>query len=87
MNNADMPAMPMGPSGTRGQFSASDLEGWAQQCRPAFGVTKREYFAGLAMQGALASDVNFNMDKYDIADQAVQHADALLAALEKEPAQ
>lgn len=47
-----------------------------------FGLTKREYFAGLAMQGLL-SDNEWSNDPVDrVAGWAVKHADALLAALE-----
>ena len=45
------------------------------------GLTKREYFAGLAMQGYIAhcgNYVGFNIHK-----QAVKDADALLTELEK----
>lgn len=43
------------------------------------GLTKREYFAGLAMQGMAMSDLKFE----DIAHDAVKMADAVLAELEK----
>ena len=42
------------------------------------GLTKREYFAGMAMQGMLASDY-----RGDIAIMAVKFADALLAELRR----
>ena len=48
------------------------------------GLTKREYFAGLAMQGMLAgrkcelADVNLS----DMTESATKIADALIAALE-----
>ena len=45
------------------------------------GLTKREYFAGLAMQG-LASDSANDMGYRTIANIAVDMADALLEALE-----
>jgi hypothetical protein len=41
------------------------------------GLTKREYFAGLAMQGMAMSDLKFE----DMARDAVKMADALLAEL------
>jgi len=44
------------------------------------GLTKREYFAGLAMQGMVMSDLIFE----DIAHDAVKMADALLAELRKQ---
>jgi hypothetical protein len=43
------------------------------------GLTKREYFAGLAMQGIIAG----NLDVDDVAHSAVKMADAVLAELEK----
>lgn len=42
------------------------------------GLTKREFFAGLAMAGAAAND---DFDAYQIAQNAVDAADALLAAM------
>lgn len=50
------------------------------------GLTKREYFAGLAMQGMLASwpkDARLKPDT--TAERATLFADALIAALNKEP--
>ena len=50
------------------------------------GITKREYFAGLAMQGLLTIDVEINGNttfwKW-IAEQSVKYADALLEELSK----
>jgi len=43
------------------------------------GLTKREYFVGLAMQGMAGSDLIYE----DIAHDAVKMADALLAELNK----
>lgn len=61
------------------------------------GLTKREYFAAMAMQGYIApyiaEDVNGNKaelvghDEKNIALQAVALADALIAALNPEPKQ
>lgn len=50
------------------------------------GLTKREYFAGLAMQGIVAScnSRGVLMDT-EIAPFAVKWADALIAALNAEP--
>lgn len=44
------------------------------------GLTKREYFAALAMQGILAQSGSLPMDL--VAKDAVQAADTLIAALE-----
>lgn len=43
------------------------------------GLTKREYFAGLAMQGMAMSDLKYE----DIAHDAVKMADALFKELDK----
>ena len=45
------------------------------------GLTKREHFAGLAMQGILSASLNMHDYPKEIAQDAVAHADALLAAL------
>ena len=50
-----------------------------------YGLTKREYFAGLAMQGlstATSEDVTWQHDAKDCAAAAVDYADELLARLE-----
>ena len=49
----------------------------------AKGVTKREYFAGLAMQGLLASNRNFTIFDTPLAEESVIIADRLLQELEK----
>jgi len=76
MNNADMPAMPQ--SGT--ESSCGDLnssEDWGGQ-----GLTKREHFAAMAMQGLMSNTEVFNdCHSNDIAKWSVQQADALLKAL------
>jgi hypothetical protein len=53
---------------------------------PQTGLTKREYFAGLAMQGLMTSQNQEGEWRHDIkscAEISVQIADALLAELEK----
>lgn len=47
----------------------------------SLGLTKREYFAGLALQGVLANCTDW--DASNNAELALSHADALLAELEK----
>lgn len=82
MNNADMPAMPgdLHPSDAgmlpefRDGVNAADLTRW--NC----GLTKREYFAGLALQG-IAADPDFSGDAEDAATIACDYADELLAKL------
>lgn len=47
------------------------------------GLTKREYFAGLAMQGLLAGAFSGYLKQRDCVNIAVQHADGLLEELER----
>ena len=69
--------MPMFPM----DFTVQDDNGNAQ--RDIFsGLTKREYFAGLAMQGMIREDVERVDCKDDIAAHSIRYADALLKALE-----
>jgi hypothetical protein len=52
------------------------------------GLTKREYFAGLAMQGLLAlpvPDRNNRMPSDEIAELCCGMADVLIAELNKDP--
>ena len=48
------------------------------------GLTKREYFAGLAMQGIVTKDQYNDLDVIDIADVAVKISDAILDRLKSE---
>lgn len=50
----------------------------------ASGLTKREYFAALALQG-LAADSNITTTPEYISARAVRFADALIAELNKDP--
>ena len=70
MKNRDMPAMPV----------IDDNGVFIQEGLPSIGLTKREYFAGLSMQGLLVGEEEY--DQHDIATMAVAHSDALLKALE-----
>ena len=52
----------------------------------SFGLTKREYFAGLAMQGMLANNSIMTATQFDrksLAEDAVWCADELLKQLEQ----
>ena len=74
MNNADMPAMAIPPV----QFT--DMDGSRLVATGTNGLTKREHFAGLAMQSLLA---HYGTDGADeCASYAVEYANALLKALE-----
>lgn len=48
-----------------------------------YGLTKREYFAGLAMQGLLGSGRRYTDMPKQIAEAAVKQADELLKQLEE----
>lgn len=71
MKNADRPAMPLKVSENRG-------DAFYYIC-----LTKREYFAAIAMQGLCASN-DYNTRLSDIASDSVRLADFMLAELEKE---
>lgn len=47
----------------------------------SFGLTKREYFAGLAMQGVLSAYPHIHDYPLQASMLAIEHADALLRAL------
>lgn len=83
MNNSDKPAMPQSVAISEGgTVTASyDFDGGE-------GLTKREHFATMAMQGLLsginAATDDHHWDSADFANEAVRLSDALLAALEKQ---
>jgi hypothetical protein len=82
MNNADLPANPIVNSDgfpTLGSFFESTADGGPE----AIGLTKREHFAGLAMQGMIVVDADNYLNEATIAKIAVNLADALLAELDK----
>jgi hypothetical protein len=57
----------------------------ASDSRYQAGLTKREYFAALAMQGLIACQHDgFTGDEIAVVTRAVRYADALLAELDKE---
>lgn len=72
MNNADQPVYPL----------PSDVDSSKVEC---IGLTKREHFAGLAMQGLLANPKQIAdfTDFEWIAQHAIGYADALLKELSK----
>ena len=78
MKNGNMPAMPQtGTEGTEGDLNSPEFWG-------GVGLTKREHFAGLAMQGFIAGSVPGDNRTIDEASSlAVKFADALLKELDK----
>ena len=79
MNNADMPAMAQPvTSDENGEITiAADYD------TDYMGLTKREHFAGLAMQGLMSDEAGY-LKWSDLAKDSVAVADALLKALEKD---
>lgn len=49
----------------------------------SFGLSKRQLYAAMAMQGLLASSSNGAKDASRLASKAVESADALIEALKK----
>ena len=81
MKNADLPVAPAySPEGEI--LDEKELHEMKLNFSCSFGLTKREYFAGLAMQG-LSGDTDSCDYSKAIAGIAVSHADALLAELER----
>lgn len=94
MKNADMPAMPSGAivrSRTNRNDPGSDFFVVSETSATNIGMTKREHFAAMAMQGLLANPVSGNEKQYmntrdwieDMPAISLQLADALLAELER----
>jgi hypothetical protein len=71
MSNADKPAFSGSYTGNNGMPVWSD------------GMTKLEYFAGLAMQGMAHKYMSAGLTSYEIGQASVMMAQALLAELEK----
>ena len=82
IKNKDMPAMPSQPIDTK----ESEWETGGGRYITSNGLTKREYFAAMAMQGIMA---NPNCEPVtpehfkNIASDAINISDALLEELEK----
>ena len=74
IKNGDLPAMPV-----------EHMDYMHVKDKPyCNGLTKREYFAALAMQGLVASGVDWTLfDHRDVSEQAVIIADKMLAELER----
>jgi len=79
MNNSDMPAMPLSGEARRDLLDeychgSSEMIGK--------GLTKREHFAGLALQGLLTGMGKMQYAPREYAESAVIIADAILKELE-----
>ena len=82
MKNADMPAMPQsGTVDSSGDWASSKEWG-------GVGLTKREHFAAMAMQGLISTpDIFADCSDSDIAKWSIEQADALLKALDESEVQ
>ena len=79
MNNGQQPAFPLQPT-----FNSD-----GQICEEHYafeGITKREYFAAMAIQSCINSAVSVGGSAIPkaMAEMALEYADALLAALEND---
>jgi hypothetical protein len=77
MKNGDQPAFSISYSERTSETYPDKLSSWSQ-----VGLTKREYFAAMAMQGLISDSTNVSRPDI-IAEFAVQYADELLKQLEK----
>lgn len=77
MKNGDMPAMPVFNDSGAVTADYGFLSG------EGMGLTKREYFAAMAMQGMLSNGLNPVVTEQGEMAKAVRLADALLTELEK----
>tara|TARA_R110002050_G_scaffold168360_1_gene299542 strand:+ start:231 stop:473 length:243 start_codon:yes stop_codon:yes gene_type:complete len=80
MNNGTMPASPtvdMDMKMTREEFDNKTAGG---RYLPSYGLSKREHFAGLAMQSLI---IDVSLQTAEVARMSVEYADALLAELDK----
>lgn len=80
MENRDEPINPCHIKGRQGFADMPTIPN-----REVYGLTKREYFAGLAMQGLLSRDPGKDgVDSIKLINISISYADALLEALNKE---
>tara|TARA_R110000744_G_scaffold174300_1_gene293115 strand:+ start:323 stop:565 length:243 start_codon:yes stop_codon:yes gene_type:complete len=80
MNNSDMPAMPLTKVTEESEYNGCK---YVESKEGFEGLTKREHFAGLAMQGFIAAGVHGMPDSTIVARRACAYADMLLAELSK----
>ena len=81
MNNGDLPASPLPLAGCNDGGIYNIME---QSGGEFGGLTKRENFAAMAMQGMMANTHAVeNLSQIDVAKEAVSMADALLKELDK----
>jgi len=81
MNNSDSPAMPSVIK-TMVASSLSTIEPMKEVVSYTQGLTKREHFAAMAMQGMLSSG-DYGWSAEEFAMKSVRQADELLSELSK----
>ena len=88
MKNADKPINPL--KRANNAFYDEKDEPFISRVKPLIGLTKREHYAGLAMQGLLANSYggmtsggSRTFSPNEISKLAVLHADELLKQLEE----
>jgi hypothetical protein len=79
MNNADMPAMPSGKIDIDAPLGGDPFGNYTVK---SLGLTKREHFAGLAMQAIIAAG-NIGMPSGPLSAMAVKYAESILDELDK----
>lgn len=57
--------------------------GLSHDCHVDAGLTLRQHFAGLAMQGMCSETTTSSLSPHQVASMAIQYADALLEELAK----
>ena len=85
MKNGDKPINPL--KGVDDIFFNEKEESYIKEVKPLIGLTKREHYAGLAMQGLLALPDKGTYGSFDeaierICEVSVKFADELLKQLE-----
>ncbi len=83
MSNANMPANPVKGCDDRFIDDTEENKGWMEACKPSIGLTKREQFAAMAMQGFAANPEQYSSVTI-MAEDSVRWADTLLKALDNE---
>lgn len=83
MKNSDKPIYPIADE----QGYVGNLEVILKNCNnPSIGLTKREYFAAMAMQGLLSADARYKGrtdNRESLAKDAIAQADELLKQLDQ----
>lgn len=73
----------MTTDGNKPAYPYEELNGDRTTYQDHFGMTLREHYAGLAMQGAITNPAYEHWTVEQVAELAVRQADALIAALNK----